>query len=137
MPPRPSRRPRTQRASGDFIRNTVVAEGLPDRDYAPLLASIEPSFLDVGLSALRPDVDAGYLTLGPFTETVQEAAGDTSAVYITSCSDYRERTCYLAADGTEVADQDVGLLTVLVTMVKPLDTWLIADYNRAEDVPCL
>ena len=119
-----------------FIRNFVVAQGLPDRDYAPLLATIDVAFVEPVLKATRQDLSNGYIILGPFTETVQEAAGSASAVYLTSCSDYRDRRYYLATDGAEAGNENAGLLPVLVTMIKPTDTWLIANYTRAKDVPC-
>lgn len=121
----------------DFLVQFVVAQGLPDGDWAPLVARLDPSLAAVGLQPLRQSAAAGQVTLGAFTETVKEVAGDAQSVFLTSCADASDRDIYDRTTGALVGPVTPAVVPLKVTMQRSGEQWLLAGYNQASgDVTC-
>lgn len=123
----------------EFLRQFVIAEGLGDPDYPPLLALINPrdqAFVDGLLSGLTIGEKDNTYVLGPLAERVTDAAGNASRVLIDTCTDYTGRDVY-----SEATDEVVGklVLTVIrarVVMTRAADGWILSDYSAPNEQNC-
>ncbi len=121
----------------DFLVQFVVAQGLPDGDWAPLVDRVDPSLVAAGLQPLRESVAANEVTLGSFTERVQEVAGDAQSVFLTSCADASDRDIFDRTTGKVVGPVTPAVVPLKVTMQRSGEQWLLAGYNEAGgDVSC-
>jgi hypothetical protein len=79
----------------DFVRQFVIAQGLGDPDYPPLLARIDPSdpaLRDRVLRDLSLSEAMGEYLLGNLVDRVTDVAGDASSVLIDTCTEYSGRS---------------------------------------------
>lgn len=120
----------------EYLRQFVVATGLAQPDYPPLLAAIEPSYVASALDNLTTDSANGFYFVGPYVEEVVDAAGNEGEVFITTCVDVSAREVYTVADDTFVQLSDGVLTPVTVTMRRGAQQWVLADYRRNEELTC-
>jgi hypothetical protein len=120
----------------EFVTQLVVAQGLADGEYPPLVASVEPSYVDEALGNTRINTEAGGYLLGPFVETVVDGAGSEGQVFLTSCADVSERVVYLVADDSVARPAAANVVPANVTMIRAAEGWVLSGYVRNEELVC-
>ena len=120
----------------EHLRNFVVAQGLADPDYPPLLAGIDPAFVDAALDNTRQAARDGYFYVGPYVEDVVDAAGSEGQVFITSCADLSGRKVHRVDTGEFVQDSGAVLTPVTITMTRGAERWVMSEYDRNESLVC-
>lgn len=120
----------------EFVTQLVVAQGLADPNYPPLLATIEPRFVDEALDNTRTNIENGGYLLGTRVDTVIDGAGSDGRVFLTACTDLGDRTVYFL-DSDEVARPPTAEVTPAnVTMIRGADGWVLSGYERNEELVC-
>lgn len=122
-----------------FGRQFVIAEGLGDPDYPPLLARIDssdPAFKDAILSNLRINKQAEEYLLGRFSDRVTGAAGDAISVLIDTCTDYTDRLIYSKVTNKALGGLPVDVVRGRVTMIRNPTGWVISQYSVPKEQNC-
>ena len=121
-----------------FVTDFVVLGGLPDADYAPVLAALRPDFRTEALKSARGVIASNRVVLGTYTEKVVEVGGDERGMFIGTCIDYSKRSLFERTTGKRDRSLNPDVVPILVTMVKPTgsSTWLVANSDRSEDITC-
>lgn len=121
---------------GEYLTQLVVAQGLADPDYPPLLAKIEPRFVDEALGNTRSNIENGGYLLGERTDTVVDAAGSEGQVFLTACADISDRVVYLLANDEVGRPATPEVIPANVTMIRAADGWVLSGYVRNEELVC-
>jgi hypothetical protein len=124
----------------DFLRQFVVAQGLGDPAYPPLLERIDPTdaaFAENVLGNMRADDAAGRYVLGPFSERVLDTTKvNAEGVVIDTCTDYEGRVFH-AKDTDEVQGPvHASVVRAQVAMTKPADAWVVSQYSIGQTQDC-
>lgn len=120
----------------DFLTQAMVAQGIGDADYPPLIAALDPAFVEPALSTTVINEQEGIFLAGPYVETVIDGAGSEGQVFLTSCSDLSGRELYMVDTGEFVREAGTGVVPVTVTMTRAADRWVLSNYLQNEDLVC-
>lgn len=120
----------------EHVKQLTVAQGLADPDYAPLLATIEPSFVEEGLGNTRANIENGGYLLGKRVVTVIDGAGSEGQVFLTACTDLGDRTVYLLENDEVGLAAAPDVVPANVTMIRAAERWVISSYVRNEELVC-
>lgn len=128
-------------AYADLLRQFVIAQGLGDAEYPPLLARIDPNNTELKtliLSGLVQTVADGQFVLGTLTERVTDSAGTANMVLIDTCTDYTQRDIYSAATGQFLQEVNVGIdvARARVVMRPGASGWLVSQYSIPKEQNC-
>lgn len=96
----------------------MAAQGISDADYPPLLATIEPGFVQAALQGTTQNEAAGVYLVGPYTETVIEGAGSEGQVFLTSCADLSAREGFALDTGELLLEAAPLVIPATVTMIR-------------------
>ena len=128
-------------AYADFLRQFVIAQGIGDAAYPPLLARIDPldpALRDLLLSGLQKNVTDGVYLLGGLREQVKDSAGSASRVLIDTCTDYTDRIVYKMSTGERLGDLvGTGVIRARVVMTPSVDGWRVSQYSIPEEQNCI
>lgn len=120
----------------EYVTQLVVAQGLAEPSYPPLLATIEPRFVDEVLGNTRTNIQNGGYLLGERVETVIDGAGSDGQVFLTSCTDLGDRTVYLVENDEVALPATPDVTPANVTMIRAAEGWVISGYVRNEELVC-
>lgn len=123
----------------EFLRQFIIAEGLGDPDYPPLLALIntrDQAFVDSVLSGPQAADKANNYAAGPLTERVTDAAGNASRVLIDTCTDYTNRKVYKEETDDFVEDFGFGVIRARAVMTQSANGWVLSDYSLPDEQNC-
>jgi len=120
----------------EFVTQLVVAQGLAEPNYPPLLATIEPRFVDEALGNTRANIQNGGYLLGTRVDTVIDGAGSEGQVFLTSCTDLGDRAVYLVENDEIALPPSPAVTPANVTMIRAAEGWVISGYVRNEELVC-
>lgn len=120
----------------EYLRQYMVAQGLPDADYPPMIAGLDPAFAEAALVQTVQLEEGGYFAAGPYVETVVDGAGSQGEVFITSCADLSGREFYDVKTGKLVKAAEAVETPVTVTMTRGAERWVLSAYDRNESLVC-
>ncbi len=123
----------------EFLRQFIIAEGLGDPAYPPLLALINTEdqvFVDSLLSGPQAADKADYYAAGPLAERVTDAAGNESRVLIDTCTDYTDRKVYKEGSDDFVEDFNFGVIRTRAVMTQAAKGWILRDISLPDEQNC-
>lgn len=120
----------------EYNRQLTVAQGLADPDYPPLLATIDPVFVDEALGLTRDNIGSGGYLLGERAVSVVDAAGSEGQVFLTACTDLGDRAVYLVEDDSVALPAAPEVDPANVTMIRAAEGWVLSGYVRNEELVC-
>lgn len=128
-------------AYADTLRQFVVAQGIGDPDYPPLLARIDPNNAELRtslLAGLVKNAAAGEIFLGPLRERVTDSAGSANRVLIDTCTDYRDRVIHSEATGMYLRDFNsaIPVVRARVVMSPSATGWIVSQYSVPTEQNC-
>lgn len=112
----------------EFVRQLVVAQGLADGDYPPLLATIEPGLVEEVLGNTRVNVEHGGYLLGPRVDSVVDGTASGSQVLLAVCSDVSNRTVYYVENDEVARPAAPSVHQASATMIRAADGWVLSGY---------
>jgi hypothetical protein len=120
----------------EYVTQLVVAQGLAEPNYPPLLVTIEPRFVDEALGNTRANIQNGGYLLGTRVDTVIDGAGSEGQVFLTSCADLGDRTVYFVENDEAARPPTPDVVPANVTMIRAAEGWVISGYVRNEELVC-
>ncbi len=120
----------------DFRTQLVVAQGLPDGSWAPLIARVEPAAVTSGLASMRQVVAAGEVILGPYHESVQEVAASNGTAYLSTCTDFTQRRIHDRRTGAFRRAPTPARSALIVTLRHDTGSWRVSAYEQSTKVVC-
>lgn len=128
-------------AYADTLQQFVVAQGLGDPDYPPLLARIDPNNAELRtslLAGLVKNAAADEIFLDPLRERVTDSAGSANRVLIDTCTDYSDRVVHSEATGMDLRNfkPAIPVVRARVVMSPSATGWIVSQYSVPTEQNC-
>lgn len=122
-----------------FVEAYVVAEGIPDPDYPPLLARASAAVEELSAQTIQSSLDDGEYVRGPYREQVLDVGQGPQVIALLSCSDIGSRRAYDQATDTEKplsSSAPPPRLKLAVTMTAVQDGYEVTAVTVPEESSC-